>query len=563
LYVKDMMRRRPAFGTLVALLVLASSLPMTAFAQSQSTGYDSPGYSVDQGRGELTWSFEPTMSGEAWQLTMWDAIGIGLQRNYGLVIERYKLEEAEFRVFGGKGIYDLGLTTDFSGFNETSPAASNLDGALVQEQKQARLDFGLQQLTPIGGTVELGFDNRRFESNSQFAAVNPSFRVDFDLSYQQPLLRDMGKLATERNLIIARNDLGVSLETFEQQVIEVVRTVGNAYWTLIEARAQLAVAEEALRLATELHEQNKVKVDVGTLAPLELIQSEAGMATRRDELIRAQIDVGNAEDDLRQAMNIPEGNLWTTEIVPQSSPDITRIEIDVNDSVAQALENRPEVRTKRIQNENLLVDLDYRRNQKMPRLDFAGTYGYNGLGGDVTLRDFITGEIILERPGDYSDAIDQIKERTFDGWSWALNLVVPIQNRDAKAQYTIADVAVQRGQAELEQLELQVSTEVRKAARAVTTAEALVDSTRVSRRLEEENLKAEQKRYENGMSTSFQVLQIQEDLATARSNAVRAETGYRKALIEFYRATGTLADEIGVEIAGQEEDVAATEQEAK
>jgi len=381
--------------------------------------------------------------------------------------------------------------------------------------------------------------------------VNPSYRIDLDLTFRQPLLRDLGKLATERGLIVARNNLDVSKETFEQQVVEVVRTVGLNYWTLIEAREQLGVADESLRLAKELHEQNKVKVDVGTMAPLELIQSEAGMATRRDLFIRAQIDVGNAEDDLREVINMPQGELWLTEIVPQTPPDITRIEIELPSAIDTAMVSRPEIRSKRLQNKNLDVDVEYFKNQRRPRLDLSATYGNNGLGGDVTDRNFFTGEILNESKGDWGDAWEQVRQGDFDGWSYAFNFILPIQNRAGKARSTIAEVAMERGDAELQQLELQVSTEVRKAARTVTTAEALVDSTRVSRHLEEENLKAEQKRWENGMSTSFQVLQIQEDLALARSNAVKAETGYRKALIEFYRSIGTLDDEAGVTIGGE------------
>ncbi|MDX1644514.1 MAG: TolC family protein, partial [Thermoanaerobaculia bacterium] len=388
----------------------------------------------------------------------------------------------------------------------------------------------------------------RFETNSQFAAVNPSFTVDADLTYRQPLLRDFGRVSTERNIMVARNTIGASQETFEERVTGVIRTVAQNYWNLVEAREQLGVAEESLRLAKELHEQNKIKVEVGTLAPLELVQSEAGVATRTDELIRAQIGVGNAEDDLRQVLNIPDGELWDVDILPRTPPDITRIEIDTAEAVSQSLRERPELVRKRIQNENLAIDLQLAKNRVRPRLDFAATYGFNGLGGDVTLRDFITGEIISTAPGNYGDALDQISETDFDGWSYALNLSVPVQNREAKARRAIAEIAVERAETELGQLELQVSTEVRKAARAVVTAEALVDSTRVSRRLEEENLRAEQKRYENGMSTSFQVLQIQEDLAQARSAAVRAEAGYRKALIDFYRAIGTLPEAAGVEI---------------
>lgn len=536
-------RSRPLTRLLAVALMGLALMPAVAAAQIES-----PGYSVGTERADLTWDASPRVSDGKLELTMWEALEIALRRNYTLVIERYNLEEAGFRLSENRGIYDVGLTTDLTGSSETQPSASNLDGAEISIQESQGINLGISQLNRAGGTFEFDMFNTRSESNSTFSTLNPRFRIDLDLTYSQPLMRDVGKLATNRNLIIATNNLGVSRTTFEQQVVEVTRTVGLNYWTLVEAIQQESVALESLRLAEQLHEQNKVKVDVGTMAPLELVQSEAGMATRRDEYIRAQIDVGNAEDDLREVLNIPNGELWDVNIIPQTPPDITRIEIDIDDSMASAIQNRPEIHSKILENQNLQVDSEYFANQKRPRLDLRTTYGWNGLGGDVTERNFFTGEITFEAEGDYGDALRQITDREFEGWNWALNFSVPIQNRAGKARYTIAQVAQERGDAEFDQLSLQISTEVRKAARAVTTAEALVDSTRVSRRLEEANLEAEQKRWENGMSTSFQVLQIQEDLATARSNAVKAETGYRKALIDFYRSTGTLDDVLGIQL---------------
>ena len=305
----------------LALSAVLIALPVTAQIES-------PGYTVNATDIDLSWAPTNVPADGKLELTFWEALEVALRRNYGLVIERYNLEESGLRLMENMGIYDLGFTTDLTGFNETTPSNSNLQGALVQEQEEIRLDFSFSQLNRGGGTTVVDFKNQRFESNSQFAAVNPSFRADVDLTYRQPLLRNMGKLATTRNLIVARNNLDGGQETFEVQVIEVIRTVGLNYWTLVEAREQILVAAESLSLAEGLHEQNKIRVEVGTLAPLELIQSEAGIATRRDEFIRATIDIGNAEDDLREALNVPQGPLWSVEIIPRTAPDITRIEID-------------------------------------------------------------------------------------------------------------------------------------------------------------------------------------------------------------------------------------------
>ncbi len=363
-------------------------------------------------------------------------------------------------------------------------------------------------------------------------------------------MRDRGKAATERNLRIARINRDISQENFELQVTGTIQQVVDAYWTLVEAREQYDVAQESLQLAQELHGQNRVRVDVGTLAPLELVQSEAGIATREEQVIRAKGAIGDAEDRLRQLLNIPTDEHWDTPFVPTSSPEAEPVTIDLQSSLTAALANRPELRSKRLSQNNLEQDVDYFRNQRLPRLDARVTYGFNGLGGPVTERAFPSGDIISTAPGGYSDALDQITGQDFVGWSASLNLIYPIENRFAKGQSALAQVTRDRGNVELKDLELAVVTEVRRLARFVETAQQALASARVSKRLAQKNLEAEQKRYDNGMSTSFQVLQIQEDLTEARQREVNAVTGVRKAIALFYQATGDLIDKSGVEIVG-------------
>ncbi len=481
-------------------------------------------------------------------LSLDEVRSLALERNLALVVDRLRHSESELRLWQSQGIYDPAISLNLSAFEETTPSASNLDGADVQFQENLRWDLGLDRLFSTGGTGSIRFNNSRFKTNSQFATLNPSYRTDFDLLFSQPLLRNFGRLATNRQIRIARTNIDISRETFEQQVIATLQLVEDSYWTLVEARAQLEVAEESLALARQLHEQNEIRVDVGTLAPLELVQSEAGIATREEQIIRARALVGDSEDALRQLMNLDSGSLWDTPLVLETEAEREPVEIDVDQAIEIALAERPSLRSKRLAQDNLELDSRYFRNQALPSVNLDVTYGYNGLGGDLTERDFFTGELLREIPGSYQDALDQISELDFEGWRVALNVAYPIGNRSLKAQRALADVAHERGAAELRDLELGVATEVRRIARLVRTAEQALASARVSRRLEQENLNAEQKRYENGMSTSFRVLEIQEDLTSARSREVSAITGYRKALMQYYRAIGRLIEESGIEI---------------
>ena len=482
-------------------------------------------------------------------LTLEEAISIALERNLSLVVERYRFSESDLRLDESLGIYDINTRVDLTAFDESSPQASQLDGAEVRMTEGNSWNFNLSKLVSSGGVASATWNNSRFETNSLFASINPSFSVDFDLRFSQPLLRDFGKDVTESGIRVARNNIDISRENFELQVIGVLQLVEDAYWSLVESQAQLEVAEESLSLAEKLHEQNRVRVEVGTLAPLELVTSEAGIATRKEEIIRARALVGDGEDLLRQLLNLNEPAVWAASIAPETDPEMTPVELDIEGAVATALERRPELRASRLGQDNLAIDALFRANQVKPGLDLTVTYGFNGIGGDFTQRDvFGDGSIIFQAPGGYDDALDQVTGLDFEGWSAALNFSYDIGNRTRKAQRALADVAVDRGAAELQDLELQVITGVRRLARLVEASAEARQSARVSRRLAEKNLDAEQKRYQNGMSTSFQVLEIQEDLSQARSREVNTITGYRKALARYYQAVGTLIEESGIEL---------------
>ena len=246
---------------------------------------------------------------ETLELSLEDAITVSLRRNLGLQVQRMQRGRALLSIMDATGIYDLNLSATGFMSDETQASASNLDGADVSQSERAALNLGLSQLITTGGTVELDWQNSRFESNSFFSSVNPSFNINWDLVYTQPLLRNFGRLVTERGILVARNNSQSALHDLHQAVINTIVQVETAYWQLVESREQRSVAEESLRLAEELHEMNRIQVEVGTLAPLELVQSEAGIATRREEIIRTEAAVEDAADDLRRLLNLERGSL--------------------------------------------------------------------------------------------------------------------------------------------------------------------------------------------------------------------------------------------------------------
>jgi len=481
------------------------------------------------------------------QLSLEDAVTTAMQRNLGLLVERFDREQFHLRIAQSLGIYDLGLNAQYFTDSETSPQINTLGGALLLTTKQRNMNTSIDQLMPWGGTGSVSFNLFRQETNSRNTFVNPAYVGDFDLGLVQPLLRNFGTTPTEHFIRIARINSDISREVFESQVVTTLEQVEVAYWNLVGAIRQQEVAQQALELARELHHQNTVRVQVGTLAPLELVQSEAGIATREEDIITVQALVENSEDALRQLLHLEEGDLWKLQIVPTTAPEIPTSVPDLDAALRTAIAERPELRNEHLQLDLRAQDVAFYRNQMLPRLDLSARYGYNGTGGTVLVRD-AEGNVIQVTNGGASDAIDQIRDREFKGWRVQLDFAYPLQNRTQRANYAIANVNLEQGKTQLAQLEESIRTEVRTAVRAVRTAAQEIASAGSSRKLAEKNLEAERKRYENGLSTSFQVLIIQEDLTTARSREVSAIAGYRRALAAYYRSIGRLTEQEGVQL---------------
>ncbi|MCB9378774.1 MAG: TolC family protein [Holophagales bacterium] len=531
----------------VATLCLALGVLAPAVASVPAGAQESSKVEVSTQLGDAPGAPSLRADAEGIRLTVEEAVTIALERNLGLRVQRYDRERSRLGIEQAMGVYDLGLTSSIYASENESPAASNLDGADVQKTNNRGFDFDLAQLLPSGGIASLSWQNNRFETNSQFSILNPSFSSGLDFTLEQPLLRGFGRRTTEYSIEIAKNSDQISRELFTQQVIETVRQVQSNYWLLVGTRYALRVAEESLSLAEELHANNKTRVDVGTLAPLELVQSEAGIASRQEEIIRARAAIGDAEDALRTLLNLPSGELWSKPLIPESAEEVEPESVDLEAALASALENRSEIAAQQMAIQGLQIDSTFYRQETKPRLDLRATYGFNGVGGDVLIRDQ-DGNVVDVIGGGWDDALKQITDTDFPGWTVGLQFTYPIQNRQAKARAAIADVQLDRGRLDLENLEQQISTEVRTTVRALNTTRQQIESARVSVKLEERNLDAERKKYENGLSTSFQILQVQEDLTSARYRLVAAATSYRRAQVDYQRAIGQLLGRAGIRV---------------
>jgi outer membrane protein TolC len=483
------------------------------------------------------------------ELTLQDAIAIALERNLSIDVERFRRSQSSLGITEARGIYDLDFSSVFFVSSDTSPPISALEqtGGELLSSRVTAWNSSFSQLTPFGGTAVLDLNNSRVSSSDAARLFNPSFRLDFDLTLTQPLLRSFGRKVTEQTLVINRNNSAISREAFQSQVESVVSDVVVTYWALVEAQEQLEVAKESLALAKDLDSMNRIQVEVGTLAPLELVQSEAGVATREEAIIRNEAAVEDNADTLRQLLNLDRGELWDVAILPKTDPESEHQKIDFEKAVDDALELRPDIRRQRLSNKNLRLQADVDRNLKRPGLDLQARWGYNAVAGTVAPIEDSEGNLVNLSTG-YSDALSDIIDRQAKGWQVSLNFSYPLQNTVAKARSAGSELAVDEGNFSLRALEQQVLTEVRRAARGVETAAKEIESSKVSSRLARENLNAQRKRYENGLSTSFEVLQIQEDLSEADSREVSAVIRYRRAVNTFQQSVGRLLSENGIEL---------------
>jgi outer membrane protein len=469
-------------------------------------------------------------------LTLDQAVEIALRRNLSLILQRYIRNENRLGVLQALGIYDLNLTADASA-GATKSAQSSQGTAAKSSFQDLRV--GVSQLIPYGGTAAFSWDSPRNKSQGgSFFLFNnvPVYSPTWNLTFTQPLLRGFGQSVTDQGILLAQITSNVNRYLLELQTITVSQQVINGYWNLVSAREQLVVAQESLQLARDLNERNTIQVQVGTLAPLEIVQSQAAIASREQGIITAQQAIGDAADTLRLAMNLPQ-DLWQYEILPTTPPETDSIQIDLDGSIKTALDSRIEVRQEQLNIDRAKVNLAVSRSALLPILNLTANYNLSGLSAA------------------YGTALNQVTAFDFPGWSILLHFVFPIQNRAARAGNAIAELDVSRFNWELDQEKKTVVNEVRRAVRGVETAEKVIVAAHASRNFQERNLDAERKRYENGMSTSFQITQIQDQLTLAKQIEVNAVVGYRTALAEYYRSIGKLLPELGVRIVDPKETV--------
>jgi HAE1 family hydrophobic/amphiphilic exporter-1 len=475
----------------------------------------------------------------AMRLSLDDAIHTSMERNLGIQLQEFQYRESGYGLRSAYGIYDFLGRALVQERSSQAPVTSTIESSSSQTHV---VDLSVTQNTPTGGNYTVSFNNDRSTNSGGVSTFSPKYGLDLGLALNQPLLRDFGLDINRRNITIARNTLGINHEAFRGALMQTALDVELAYLDLIYARRAVDVVKESLFLARDQSRITQIRIDVGASAPLDILQPRVTIATTEEQLIVGVARVRSAEDRLRALLNLDPAD-WDRPIIPTDTVDYTPVTINAEEAVNRAMELRPELKQDQLDEDSRRVQYLYARNQTLPQLDFDLSYGLGGVAGNSAERDPVTGQPTgaIERIP-YGRGLRNIFEGDFPSWVIGFNVGVPITNIGARAAAKRAELDYRQAKVEQAQTRQTIAIDVRQAARNVDTAARSIVATRAAREAAEKNVEAERRRYENGMTTNFQVLEVQQQLSDARVRELNALVGYNQAVATYHRQVGDILE---------------------
>lgn len=451
------------------------------------------------------------------KLTLSEAIRMAAEKNLDVRAELYNPAQFEADINRNRAIYDPLLTVQTSYFDSTSPLPSTLT---VSSGRGFQLNGALSQLLWSGATVSVGFDNV-FKSSGSTDYWNSSLGV----SLIQPLLKNLGREATEVNITVSRLSKFASIEKFNNRLLTTVAQVKNEYYKLYDLREQVDVKKVSLELARKILSETKARVSAGVLPAMEILNAEFGAATREKELIDAEKAVRDQVDVLHLLLQI-EGR---EDINTVDLPRRELIEVSEADSLKRAM-NRQDIRE---QKRNLeIAELQTRVFNNKTRPDLALVASSSLVGLDRS----------------YSRDLEKMTSFDYPAWSVGLNFSYPLGNNAAENDYRKSRLKTEQTALQIRSLEESAANDVQAAIRAVTTGFKQIEVTDRGRAFAEERLRAFIRKNEVGLATTKDVFDVENDLATAKSNQISAVVGYNNAITRLWQVTGELLEREGIRV---------------
>ncbi|MFQ5662592.1 MAG: TolC family protein [Terriglobia bacterium] len=509
-------------------------------------------------------------------LSLQDAIYLALENNLDIAVQRYGPAIAEtdvLRARGGgitRGSGGLGtaaalgvsslaaldpvVTSTLAWQRTTFPVNNPVTSGVGLAAEAASLtlqtstaNFSYTQGFMTGTSFTIALDNQRQTTTSLFSFFNPQTTANLRFSFSQPLLNGFGYAQNKRFILVSRNNLRISNQAFAQQVMDIISSVKQAYWELVYAREDVKVKEESLALAEKLYNDNQRQVEIGTLAPLEVVRAESEVARTQQDLIVAQTSFRQQQIVMKDLLskNPTDPLLALVEIEPLDQPQVPLVPevLPVQDAIQIAMEKRPEIAQAELDLRNRHLTIRAARNAMLPTVTAFGFYAGRGLSGIAV--DPITGTVINRG---YGTSLTQALQSDFPDYGFGFSISIPIKNRVAQAEMARAQIEERRAQTGYRRTVNSIIVEVRNAQIALEQNRARIDAARKARRLAEETLDAEQKKLQLGASTIFLVIQAQRDVTEARTLEVRTLVDFMNAQVDFDRALGRTLERSHVDL---------------
>jgi outer membrane protein TolC len=470
-----------------------------------------------------------------------EAVQLALEQNLGIQIERVNPRVQDVAVAQARTLWVPTVSSTISTNSTNSQAISAFSGGQnsVNDSRFTTL-FGVSQLLPTGASYAVSWNNWRGTSTNIFNSYDPQLSSTLSLNVAQPLIRNFRIDTARQQLELSRKDRDAADLQLQSTIVATSRTVKNAYWEMVYQISSLNAAQESLDLAKRVLGDNEKRVQIGTMAPIDIVEAQSEVARNEESVIIAQAAIKSAEDQLRALIYDPSSpDFWTLTIEPSetTTPPQPR-SLDIDEAVRRAVANRIDIKQAKNVLEHGDINLRYYRNQSLPDVSAQLSFSSAAVGG-VLLSPVTSltpgGSIqrsIVGQTG-YGSVLGDALTSSFPTWTLGVTVSYPIGASTAETNLARTRLQYSQSETQLKNLELQVATQVREVGRQVQTNQKRVDTTRVARELAERRLEAAEKKFAAGIETSFFVFQAQRDLSTERSNEVRAISDYNKSLVDF------------------------------
>jgi outer membrane protein TolC len=520
---------KPAAAASLALLLFASDRPVFASGQTPAAPAQPPATPASQA---------VVSEGPQIQISADDAVRMALENNLGIRAERLSPQMQALAVSQTRSAFTPIVFANTSKNSNSNPPQNFLAGSSFTINSGFRSNAGVvQQLKWGGGRYQASLDGSRNTTSDPTDPFNPRLSSNFNFNFTQPLLRDFNIDATRQQLLVGQKQEEIVNLDLQQQIAQTSRSVRAGYYDLIGAIKQLQVAQQSLDLAKESLKNNQRRVDVGTIPQIDIVEAQAEVSRNEEGVILAEAQVKAFEDVLRTLiMNPSQPDFWTARLTPSEEPVLAPQVVNVEAAIQNALDKRTDLAQQRRRMDQTDITLKYARNQKLPSVNAIVNYGLAGVGGTRTLYEQSPGGLpvaVGSAQRSFSDALRDIFGNEFKTWSVQFQVSYPIGTSAADAGFAQAKLQREQEVTTLQAMQVQVSAQVREAGRQVDTSLKRVEATKNARGFAEKRYDAEQKRINVGLSSTFQLLQAQRDLNSARLAELNAIIAYNRALVNF------------------------------